>query len=227
MKILIIEDEIALQEVIKSSLEKEKFIIEQAVTYQQALEKIISYDYDCIILDIMLPDGNGLNVLKELKAMDKNNAVLILSAKDSIEDKVTGLDLGADDYLTKPFHLSELHARVKSILRRRQQEGKQTLQLGNIEVFPQDFKVLIGQVEVELNNKEFALLSYFMVNPDRLLTKVALAENIWGDYMDTADNYDFVYSQVKNLRKKLSQHRATVEIKSIYGMGYKLSLIAP
>ncbi|MEC4113461.1 response regulator transcription factor [Myroides pelagicus] len=222
MKILIIEDEIQLSDAIEQSLKKQLYVTESASNFKEALHKVISYDYDCILLDIMLPDGNGIELLKQLKDIKKDDSVIIISAKDSLDDKVLGLELGADDYLTKPFHLSELHARIKSVLRRRNQNGSNSIVLDNLELFPDDYKVTIDGKEIEVNNKEFALLHYLVINQNRLLTKVAIAEKIWGDYMDEVDSYDFVYSQIKNLRKKLKQNNAQPEIKSVYGMGYKL-----
>ena len=184
--------------------------------------KINDYDYDCIVLDIMLPGGSGLDLLEELKKMRKKDSVIIVSAKDSIEDKVTGLDLGADDYLTKPFHLAELNARIKCIIRRKQQDGELHINLSNITVYPDRRTVYINEEELALNRKEFDLLYYFVTNPDRLISKGALAESIWGDYIDQADSFDFIYSQVKNLRKKLKSAGAVPEIKAVYGYGYKM-----
>ena len=176
MKILIVEDEQDLRETIRASLLKEKFVVETAADYFSALDKINDYDYDCILLDIMLPGGSGLDLLRELKRLRRTDSVLIISAKDSLDDKVDGLELGADDYLTKPFHLAE-----------------------------------------------FDLLYYFVVNPNRVINKMSLAESVWGDNIDQVDSLDFIYSQVKNLRKKLKQAGASVELKAVYGFGYKLS----
>lgn len=222
MKILIIEDEEYLREVMIRSLEKERYVVESAASFQEALLKIGDYDYDCIVLDIMLPGGSGLDLLEELKKMRKKDSVIIVSAKDSIEDKVKGLDLGADDYLTKPFHLAELNARIKSIIRRKQQDGEMNLTLANITIYPDRHAVFIGEEEMALNRKEFDLLYYFVTNPDRLISKGALAESIWGDYIDQADSFDFIYSQVKNLRKKLKAAGALPEIRAVYGFGYKM-----
>lgn len=222
MKILVIEDEKELRAIMKESLEKERYVVEVAENFKRAIEKLIGYDYDCILLDIMLPDGNGIDVLREIKRMGKEDAVIIISAKDSIDDKVMGLELGADDYLTKPFHLSELLARIKSVLRRKHQQGFQSVKWNNIEIFMDERTVKVNETPMVLNNKEFELLYYFVVNANRLVTKSSLAEHIWGDNMDEADSYDFVYSQVKNLRKKLKTHQADANIQSVYGMGYKL-----
>ena len=225
MKILIVEDEQDLRETIRASLLKEKFVVETAADYYSALDKINDYDYDCVLLDIMLPGGNGLSILEELKKLRKRESVIIVSAKDSIEDKVTGLDLGADDYLAKPFHLAELHARVKSVIRRKQNDGDIRIDIGNLTVYPDNHTVFIDNNELKLNRKEFDLLYYFVANPDRLINKTTLAESVWGDNIDQADSLDFIYSQVKNLRKKMKQAGAIPEIKAVYGFGYKLVTI--
>lgn len=221
MKILIVEDDKDLREITTTSLEKERYVVSQAPDYRTALQKIEDYDYDCILLDIMLPDGNGLDLLQELHDLGKKTSVIILSARDSLEDKVQGLDLGADDYLPKPFHLAELHARIKSLLRRNQREGDRKIQFGNIELFPDSFKVQVGGKDVELNRKEYDILYYFMSRPGRLVNKNILAESVWGDHIDQVDNFDFIYAQIKNLRKRLKEAGATPELKSVYGFGYK------
>lgn len=223
MKILVVEDEDSLRETIVRSLEKERFVVEWAADYRMALDKLNDYDYDCVLLDIMLPDGNGLALLEELKKMRKKESVIIISAKDSIEDKVSGLDLGADDYLAKPFHLAELHARVKSVIRRKQNEGDVSIVLENLQVFPDRHTAFVDEQELVLNRKEFDLLYYFVTNPDRLIYKEALAEAVWGDCIDQADSFDFIYSQVKNLRKKMKIAGALPEIKAVYGFGYKMN----
>ncbi|MEK6450813.1 MULTISPECIES: response regulator transcription factor [Myroides] len=222
MKILVIEDERELQNVIVESLEKERYVVETASTYIEGEDKVVGFDYDCVLLDIMLPDGSGIDLLRSIKNQGKGDAVIIISAKDSIDDKVLGLELGADDYLTKPFHLSELHARIKSVLRRRNQNGQQSTKWNNVEIFYDDRLVLVDGKSVVFNNKEFAMLYYFVVNANRLVTKSSLAEHVWGDYVDDVDSLDFVYSQVKNLRKKLKTSKADLNIQSVYGMGYKL-----
>ena len=221
MKILIVEDDNDLREITTHSLEKERYVVSQAPDYRTALQKIEDYDYDCILLDIMLPDGNGLDLLAELHALGKHTNVIILSAKDSLEDKVNGLDLGADDYLPKPFHLAELHARIKSLLRRKLREGERKLQVGNVELFPDDFRVMVQGKEIELNRKEYDILNYFMSRPGRLVNKNTLAESVWGDHIDQVDNFDFIYAQIKNLRKRLKDAGATPELKSVYGFGCK------
>ena len=224
MKILIVEDEPSLRELIQRSLEKERYVVEVAADFNSALCKIEDYDYDCVLLDIMLPDGNGLNLLERLKAMHKRENVIIISAKDSLEDKVLGLELGADDYLPKPFHLAELNARIKSVIRRQHHDGEVDIRLGNIRILPDKYQVLIDEKEVELNRKEYDILLYFINRPGRLVNKNTLAESVWGDHIDQVDNFDFIYAQIKNLRKKLKDAGATAEIKAVYGFRYKMTV---
>lgn len=224
MKILIVEDEPSLRELIQRSLEKERYVVEVAADFNSALCKIEDYDYDCVLLDIMLPDGNGLNLLEKLKAMHKRENVIIISAKDSLEDKVLGLELGADDYLPKPFHLAELNARIKSVIRRQHHDGEVDIRLSNIRILPDKYQVLIDEKDVELNRKEYDILLYFINRPGRLINKNTLAESVWGDHIDQVDNFDFIYAQIKNLRKKLKDAGATAEIKAVYGFGYKMTV---
>jgi DNA-binding response OmpR family regulator len=222
MKILIVEDEPALRELIQRSLEKERYITEVAPDYDTAIEKVEVYDYDCILLDIMLPGGNGLDLLKHLKDLRKKENVIVISAKDSLEDKILGLELGADDYLPKPFHLAELNARVKSVLRRKHRDGEHAIVMGNVRLLPDSFQVWINTEQLELSRKEYDILHYFMNRPNRMVNKNTLAESVWGDHIDQVDNFDFIYAQIKNLRKKLKNHQASIEIKAVYGFGYKL-----
>ena len=223
MKILIVEDDADLREITERSLLKERYLVETADTYKAARQKALVYEYDCILLDIMLPDGNGLDLLRDLqKEGHRMPNVIILSAKDSIEDKVTGLDLGADDYLSKPFHLAELHARLKSVLRRKQRDGEALLKYANVCVHPDSFKVEVDGKLIDLSRKEYDILVYFMNRPNHLIEKSILAEAVWGDSIDQADNFDFIYAQLKNLRKKLKEAGAELEIKTVYGFGYKL-----
>ena len=222
MKILLVEDEKELLEAISVSLVKEHFIVETAVDYPTALEKILVYDYDCILLDIMLPGGSGLQLLEQLKQSRKSENVIIISAKDSLDDKLAGLELGADDYLTKPFHMAELNARVKAVLRRKKLDGKNTIETTNLVLDLNERQLFVGGEVVVLNRKEFDVLNYFLLNVNRLITKSSLAEHVWGDNIDQADNFDFIYYQIKNLRKKLQAVNAAIEIESIYGVGYKM-----
>ena len=224
MKILIIEDEPSLRELIQRSLEKERYVVEAAADFQSGLRKIEDYDYDCVLLDIMLPDGNGLNVLEQLKKMRKRENVIIISAKDSLDDKVLGLELGADDYLPKPFHLAELNARIKSVIRRQRRDGEMDIRLANIRIVPDTFQVFVDDKEIELNRKEYDILLYFANRPGRLVNKNTLAESVWGDHIDQVDNFDFIYAQIKNLRKKLKDAGALAELKAVYGFGYKMTV---
>lgn len=222
MKILIIEDESELRAVVQKFLEEEKFTVEYAETYQEGLSKVLDYDYDCILLDIMLPDGSGMDILKELKQANKSTAVIILSAKNSVEDKVEGLDTGADDYLAKPFHMAELFARIKSAIRRKNQDGSRWISFENVKINPDDRLVVVDGKELKLNRKEYDILYYFMIRPGKVLQKTTLAEFIWGDHIDQTDSFDFIYSQIKNLRKKLKESGAEVDLQAVYGIGYKL-----
>ncbi|KFE99928.1 transcriptional regulator [Chryseobacterium formosense] len=222
MKILVVEDEKELLKSIHDSLIQEQFLIETAENYQSASEKIAVYSYDCILLDIMLPGGNGLQLLQQLKDMGKSENVIIISAKDSLDDKLTGLELGADDYLTKPFHNAELNARIKAVLRRKNQDGKNSIELANTELDLTERIFFVDGEKITLNRKEFDILHFFLLNKKRLVTKTALAEHVWGDHIDQADNFDFIYYQIKNLRKKLQQSNADIEIEAVYGIGYKL-----
>lgn len=224
MKILIIEDEPSLRELIQRSLEKERYVVEAAADFQSGLRKIEDYDYDCVLLDILLPDGNGLNLLEQLKKMRKRENVIIISAKDSLDDKVLGLELGADDYLPKPFHLAELNARIKSVIRRQRRDGEMDIRLANIRIVPDTFQVFVDDKEIELNRKEYDILLYFANRPGRLVNKNTLAESVWGDHIDQVDNFDFIYAQIKNLRKKLKDAGALAELKAVYGFGYKMTV---
>lgn len=222
MKILVIEDEPEMRGLIRKFLLDENYIVEEADTFWAGMDKIVSFEYDCILLDIMLPDGSGLSLLQELKKLDKADSVIIISAKDSLDDKVKGLDLGADDYLTKPFHLAELNARIKSVIRRRKSDDQRLFELENVKVNIEERLALVNDEPITLNRKEFDILVFLMMNKNRIASKSAIAENIWGDYIDQANDFDFIYSQIKNLRKKLRDSKAMIDIDAVYGMGYKL-----
>lgn len=223
MKILVIEDEPEMLDTIVQSLQQEQYLVETATDFFSAREKTGIYEYDCILLDITLPGGSGLEILRELKKEDKADGVIIISAKNSLDDKVTGLNLGADDYLVKPFHLAELHARVKSVLRRRKFKGSNIITINNVTVNPDMRTASVSEKELNLNRKEFDILLYLLTNKNRLVTRTALAEHVWGDHIDEADSFEFIYSQIKNLRKKLKDNNAEIEIQAIYGIGYKLT----
>jgi DNA-binding response OmpR family regulator len=224
MKILIVEDEKDLSQSICDYLAGEQFACEQAFDFKTALEKATLYDYACIILDITLPGGSGMDILTELKRQDKLDGVIIVSAKNSIDDKVLGLRTGADDYLTKPFHLPELAARVSAIIRRKSFEGKNILRVDGLELDFNQKELRVQDKKVDLTKKEYELLLYFISNKNKVIAKNAIAIHLWGDGFDIADNYDFIYTHIKNLRKKLLLAGATDHIKSVYGMGYKFSL---
>jgi DNA-binding response OmpR family regulator len=224
MKILIIEDEKELSDSICTYLNSESFICETAYDLPMAMEKISLYDYTCIILDITLPGGNGLDILKELKANNKSDGVLVISARNSVDDKVYGLKTGADDYLAKPFHLSELGARVDAIIRRKTFGGKDIIMTGELSINIPDKSAGVKGKAIDLTRMEYDLLLYFTSNKNKVISKGAIAEHLWGDDMDLAGNYDFLYTHIKNLRKKLLQAGCPDYIKSIYGLGYKFTV---
>lgn len=200
------------------------YLCESVDNYIDAIEKIELYDYDCIILDIMLPGGSGLELLKNLKQNRKTDGIIIISAKGELEDKITGIEMGADDYLAKPFHLSELSVRIAAIIRRKSFHGQSIISIGNIHIDTLGKQVNVEAVEIELTQKEYQLLLYLAINKNRILSKNAIAQHLWGDDMDFAANYDFIYSHIKNLRKKLLAAGSEDCIRSIYGEGYKMQL---
>jgi len=224
MKILIIEDEKDMLQNMQETLVKENYLVETASDLNAAISKVGVYDYDCILLDINLPDGSGMEILNFLKENEKTEGVIIVSARNSVDDRITGLNTGADDYIAKPFHMAELNARVKALLRRKKFDGSELLKIGNISIDTEKHIAQTGYGEMELNRKEFDILTYLATNQNRLVSKSALAEHVWGDHIDQADSFEFIYSQIKNLRKKLKDVRAEVEIKAVYGIGYKLIL---
>ena len=222
MKILVVEDDPSLSESITAALKKEGHIVETASDYASAIEKLGVYTYDCALLDIMLPGGSGMDILGEIRKTSRKTNVIIISAKDSVDDRVTGLENGADDYLPKPFHLAELSARIRSVARRSRNDGDFTFKAGNVVLDPETNRVTVDGKELALLKKEYDILSYFMQRPGHLVDKEVLAEAVWGDHIDQADNFQFLYAQVKNLRKKLQENGADIEIKAVYGFGYKL-----
>lgn len=224
MKILIIEDESALGKSIATYLAAENYTCELAPDKRTALAKIEAFDYDCILLDISLPDGNGLQVLASLKQNHKTDGVIIISARDAIEDRIQGLQLGADDYLTKPFHFSELSARIAAVIRRRRFAGNHVLEAEGLVLDPQARTVKVEQTPVDLTKKEYDLLLYLLTNRNRVISKQAIAEHLSGDGEGLFDNYDFIYAHIKNLKKKLMQAGWTDRIRAVYGMGYKMEV---
>lgn len=222
MKLLIIEDEASLQELMTKTLKQEGYVVENAMDYSSAIDKLGSYVYDCILLDINLPGGSGLDILEYVKKGGNRADVIIISARDSIDDKIRGLELGADDYLAKPFHLAELVARIRSVARRSRNDGGLAYKAGNVVLEDASQKLAVNGRPVTLLKKEFDILKYFLMRPGHTVDKAVLAEAVWGDHIDQSDDFQFVYAQMKNLRRKLSDAGADIEIKAVYGFGYKL-----
>ena len=223
MKILIIEDEPSLQQSIQSYLAHQGFVCEAVSDFRQGLEKVRQFPYDCVVVDIGLPYGSGLDIVKELKNIESPSGIIIISAKNALEDKLKGLELGSDDYLTKPFHLSELNARIHAITRRRNFGGSKTITFNEITLDPEAKRVSVNGKGVELTEKEYHLLEYFIANQRRVLTKPAIAAHTWGDEYEQVSNYDFIYTHIKNLRKKLVDAGSGDYIKTVYGTGYRFT----
>lgn len=221
MKILLIEDEPELRRSILQFLHQEGYVVESAADFRKAEDKAGAYDYDCVLVDITLPGGSGLDIIRQLKKAKSKAGIIIISAKNSLDDKIEGLELGADDYLPKPFHLSELNARIKSVVRRLSFEGEKEISFNEISIHPEAKSVLVKNKPVVLTKKEFDLLLFFISNKNRVITKESIAEHLWGDDMDMADSYDFIYSHIKNLRKKIVEAGAEDYIQTVYGAGYK------
>ena len=220
MKILLVEDEVELQKSIKQYFEVEGNVVEIAADYGKAEQKTTIYDYDCILVDITLPNGSGLDLIKAIKLKKSKAGVIIISAKNSLDDKIYGLDLGADDYLPKPFHLSELNSRIKALIRRKNFDGSIEIIVNEIKILPDERRVFVNEKPIFLTSKEYDLLLYFMANKNRVVSKNALAEHLWGDNADRLDNFDFIYNHVKNLRKKLLEKKCEDYLQTIYGIGY-------
>ena len=223
MKILIIEDEKALQESMLTYLQHQGFTCEAVSDFVKGKEKVTQFIYDCIVVDIGLPYGSGLDIVKELKYMESKAGIIIISAKNALEDKLNGLDLGADDYLAKPFYLSELTARINAIIRRRNFDGNKVIAFNEIKLEAEAQRVTVNDKLVDLTDKEYRLLEYFIANQRRVLTKGAIAEHIWGDEYLHVSNFDFIYSQIKNLRKKLIDAGSEDYIKTEYRSGYRFT----
>ncbi|WP_296620857.1 response regulator transcription factor [Marivirga sp.] len=222
MKVLIVEDQVELAKNIEDYLKKEGIQTSVAPDFFTATDKLAAYEYDVVIIDLMLPDGNGMDLLYSLRANRKNIGTLILSAKNSIDDKVRGLDAGADDYLGKPFHLLELASRLKAIYRTRKQESSNTIELDKIIIDTDKKEVTVQNEKIDLTKKEYEMLLFFANNAKRVLTKQNIAEHLWGDFIDQSDSFDFVYQHIKNLRKKIQKAAGTDILETVYGVGYKL-----
>lgn len=224
MKVLVIEDEESLRRSIIEYFTHEEFVCDWADSYKAGVTKIEDFEYDCIILDINLPGGSGLDLLKYLRMNKKEDGVIIISARDSVNDRVAGLDLGADDYLTKPFHLSELNARIKALIRRKYSKGNPTLEMGDLAVEIASRTASFKGQALLLTKNEFDLLLFMAINKNRVLSKRAIGEHLFGEQADNLSSFDFVYSHVKNLKKKFKEKGAENLIQTVYGLGYKLAL---
>jgi hypothetical protein len=223
MNILIVEDEKELLSSMADYLSGTGMQCDKAESLDIALKQISANEYDCILLDIGLPDGSGFKVIEAMQQKDHATGILIISARNSLDDRLTGLNIGADDYITKPFHLPELIARIKSVTRRRSSQERKALVFHEIKLIPDEMVMYIGEKMLSLTKKEHELMVYLINNPNRVLTKEAIAEHLWGDHADIADSFDFIYSHIKNLRKKIIDCGGNDYIKSVYGVGYKFS----
>jgi DNA-binding response OmpR family regulator len=224
MKLLLIEDEKEIVQSILDYIKDEGYVCSCSYTFHDASRNINDYEYDCVVVDLTLPGGNGLALVQQLKRTQPNTGIIIISAKNSLDDKLAGLDLGADDYLTKPFHLAELNSRIKSVLRRRLYAGGASLVINELRIEPDRHQVFVEGDEVALTKKEFDILLYLASNKEKVLTKDGILEHIWGDDASTLDTMDFVYTHIKNLRKKLIAKHCPDYIKSVYGIGYKFTV---
>lgn len=226
MKLLIVEDDKEILRMVMRYFDAFGYVIEKAKTLGDGRDKINQHVYDCVILDLNLPDGDGISLLQQVKSKNKETGVIILSANSSLETKIAGLEIGADDYLTKPFHLSELNARVKSIVRRNKYEGSNDITFHEIKIETEAQEVTVNDKRIKLTKKEYELLMYLIINKNRVLTKQSISEHIWGDFIDRTDSYDFIYSHLKNLRKKIIDKGGKDYIHTIYGIGYKFTAVS-
>jgi len=222
MKILVVEDETDLLDVLVDFLSKEKYSFDAVTTYREASEKVELYDYDCILLDINLPDSSGFKLLDDLHEINKIEGVIIISARDSIDDKIKGLNLGADDYLTKPFHLSELNARIQAVVRRKKFETTRKITFSNLVLDLPKLLAMVDNEDLGLTKKEFDILQHLIANKNIVVSKNSLLEYIWGDYVDSSQSIDLLSTHLKNLKKKLKNAHAQVEIRNVYGVGYQI-----
>lgn len=223
MKVLVIEDNMELLSDIKSFLEEEGVICEIAPNYRAAYDKIGFFPYDILIVDITLPDGNGLDIIREVKKENIDTGIIIISAKNAVGDKIRGLEIGADDYLAKPFYMAELNARIKALYRRKAYQGSREIVFNEIKIKPDSHEVFVNEQILTLTKKEYDIIHFFMINKHRLLTKEAIAEHLWGDHIEMADSYKFIYTHLANVRKKIAEMGGTDYIQSIYSVGYKFT----
>lgn len=223
MKVLLIEDETELRRAIRQYLQDEGHLVESATDYPSAMEKAQLHNYDAVLVDITLPHGNGLDIVHALRKADNACGIIIISAKGSLDDKVNGLDLGADDYLPKPFHLPELVARLRALVRRKQAKAQDSITIGSLRIVPDDRLAEADGSRLDLTGTEFDLLHFLAVNKDRVLSRSAILEHVWGDLAERMDRDDFLYAHIKNLRKKLVAHGCADLIKTVYGLGYRMS----
>lgn len=224
MKILVIEDHPGLLSAIVEALEAEKFLCERAADFGTAEEKIHLYRYDLIIVDINLPGGSGLEIIREVKRLGGETGIIVVSARDALDNKIEGLELGADDYVTKPFDMAELVARVKALVRRRNFGGQSVVTQGDFSIDTQSREVTAAGRKIDLTRSEYDILLFLFSNAGRVISRESLAEHIWGDHMDLADSFDFIYSHIKNLRKKITTAGAADPIRAVYGIGYKYEI---
>lgn len=224
MKILIIEDDPDLRKSIKQYLHQEGYIVESASDFVKASEKVGVYDYDCVLVDITLPKGNGLDIVKLLKENNSKAGIIIISAKNSSDDKINGLDLGADDYLAKPFNLAELNSRIKALIRRRHFDGNKAIIVNEITIITDERIVKVNNEQVVLTAKEYDLLLFFISNKNRVVSKNSIAEHLWGDDSDQMDSHDFIYVHLRNLRKKMTEKGCADYVRTIYGIGYNFKI---
>ena len=224
MKILIVEDEAGLLELIIRYLKREGYVCETAGTFAEGYRKINNFDYDCAVVDLTLPGGDGLKLVRMLRQESIQTGIIIISARESLEERILGLEEGGDDYLVKPFHLSELNARIKAVMRRKTGEFGKAMAFDGLVIKLDERTVSADGVPLKLTKKEFEILVYLARNKNRVVTKDSIAEHLWGDYMDDAVSFDFIYAHVKNLRKKLATQGYGDYLKTIYGIGYKFEV---
>ncbi|WP_342331293.1 response regulator transcription factor [Pedobacter sp. FW305-3-2-15-E-R2A2] len=222
MKVLIVEDEKTLAHEMEAFLIKAYYLCDIAYAFNDALKKIALNTYDYILIDLSLPDGNGLDLLKQTKKDNPDTIYIIITARTNLKDRVSGLDLGADDYLAKPFYLLELQSRMQAIARRRFNISQELLAIGKFNIDLQKRLVIFEEAEIGLSRKEFDLFSYLLLHKNRVLTRAQLSEHIWGTFVN--DDYDsnYIDAHIKNIRKKLNQWADTEWLETVRGVGYRI-----